>query len=115
ERELHERQEDELLKFKRLLFHTHRFEAASAIRKYVDAVEEKAKSSERIAEDLAEWVLWARKRADWYDPTVPKEEGDLLEGVDVFNLQVRDSYYAFGHVTNYGEKENNFWKPWWLK
>ncbi len=116
ERELHERQEDELLKFKRLLFDSHRFQTAAQIRSYADAVESKATSGDKLTEDLINWLAWARKRADWYDPTVPKEEGDLLKGVDILNLTTRDAYYTgFGYATNYAEKEKNFWKPWYLK
>ncbi len=115
ERELHERQEDELLKFKRLLFDTHRFQTALSMRNYIDAIESKAGTAEKLTEELTQWLAWAKKRADWYDPTVPRDENDLLKSVDILNLQSRDSYSGFGFTTNYGEKEKNFWKPWYLK
>lgn len=44
-------------------------EIACRIRAYVSAME-KAHSDQ----DLSEWASWARSKADWYDPTVAKED-----------------------------------------
>ena len=45
------------------------YEIARRIRAYVSAME-KAHSDQ----DLSEWASWARAKADWYDPTVAKED-----------------------------------------
>lgn len=45
------------------------YEIACRIRAYVSAME-KAHSDQ----DLSEWASWARSKADWYDPTVAKED-----------------------------------------
>lgn len=45
------------------------YEIARKIRAYVSAME-KAHSDQ----DLSEWASWARAKADWYDPTVAKED-----------------------------------------
>lgn len=44
-------------------------ETACRIRSYVSAME-KAHPDQ----DLAEWASWARAKADWYDPTIAKED-----------------------------------------
>lgn len=45
------------------------YEIARKIRAYVSAME-KAHADQ----DLSEWASWARAKADWYDPTVAKED-----------------------------------------
>lgn len=45
------------------------YEIACRIRTYVSAME-KAHSDQ----DISEWASWARAKADWYDPTVAKED-----------------------------------------
>lgn len=45
------------------------YEIACRIRAYVSAME-KAHSDQ----DLSAWASWARSKADWYDPTVAKED-----------------------------------------
>ena len=45
------------------------YEIACRIRAYVSAME-KAHSNQ----DLSAWASWARAKADWYDPTVAKED-----------------------------------------
>lgn len=108
ERELQQRRE--LAQFKDLLFESHRFALSTMIRSYVAEVESKATSNDSLSEEVQSWIAWAKKSADWYDPTLPKSKDDVLAGVDIENLRVQsDSYYY------HEEKERNFWKPWWSK
>lgn len=56
------------------------YETACRIRSYVSAVE-KAQPDQ----DLSEWASWARSKADWYDPTIAKEDellGKREHGID---------------------------------
>lgn len=46
------------------------YEIACRIRRYVSAMEERAQPDQA----LSEWVSWALSKADWYDPTVAKED-----------------------------------------
>lgn len=111
-REREEKQQTELARFRHLLLNSHRFQLAKELRDYVNAVEAKEVEDGK-AEEVSGWISWARKRADWYDPSLPREKGDLLEGVDIEELQISNSYYSYG--AGYGQTENKFWKPWWLK
>lgn len=45
------------------------YEIACRIRAYVSAMEK-----EHSDQDLSEWASWARAKADWYDPTVARED-----------------------------------------
>lgn len=45
------------------------YETACRIRRYVSAVERAQPD-----QDLSEWASWARSKADWYDPTIAKED-----------------------------------------
>lgn len=45
------------------------YETACRIRSYVSAVERAQPD-----QDLSEWASWARSKADWYDPTIAKED-----------------------------------------
>lgn len=46
------------------------FAIACKIRAYVAAVE----SRTELTEDTKEWIKWARDKADWYDPTIAKND-----------------------------------------
>ncbi len=61
------RRQQELDDFKELLFKSERWEKVGLLRRYIAEVEQRGAAS-------AEWLDWARKKADWYDP--------FVEGVD---------------------------------
>ena len=41
----------------------------------------KAIANNTISEKLKKWIIWARKKADWYDPFIETED-KLLKNVD---------------------------------
>ena len=45
------------------------YEIACRIRSYVSAMEKV-----HADQDLSAWASWARAKADWYDPTIAKED-----------------------------------------
>lgn len=56
------------------------YETACRIRSYVSAMERAQPD-----QDLSEWASWARSKADWYDPTIAKEDelfGKREHGID---------------------------------
>lgn len=63
------------------------------IRGYIDEIEAKNSESNHLSKDIDDWIIWARKKADWYDPQVNLED-ELLKEVDkehlIFN---RRGYY----------------------
>lgn len=47
------------------------YEKASRIRTYINAVEN-ATCENTVDDKLSEWIEWAKKKADWFDPTVAR-------------------------------------------
>jgi hypothetical protein len=47
------------------------YDTACKIRRYIAIVE----ASESLSPETKEWIEWAKAKADWYDPTVAKEDG----------------------------------------
>ncbi|MEG2929856.1 MAG: hypothetical protein RR846_09970 [Oscillospiraceae bacterium] len=45
------------------------YDTACKIRAYIEAYKKS-----HLDEDISEWVAWANKKADWYDPTISKED-----------------------------------------
>ena len=48
---------------------------ACKIRVYIESVEEKC--GDNITQEIKEWLKWAKEKADWYDPTVKREDENL--------------------------------------
>lgn len=65
------RREDESGRFKRLEEEATDWERSARIRKYADAVEERANAVGEISAEQLDWLKWVRAKADWLDPLVP--------------------------------------------
>lgn len=61
---------EELKDFKLLLNAARRYDEVRLIREYVQSKEDAAKREGAINEDLRNWIEWAMKKADWYDPNI---------------------------------------------
>ncbi len=77
--------EKELKDFKGLLIEATRWRQAEVLRNYINAVESQAPADPSSKEERKKWVEWARRKADWYDPTVESDD-ILLTGVDRDNI-----------------------------
>lgn len=64
------RKEDEIKKTKELLNQTEDYRIACEIRQYIAAVTQQ----KNMEPEVAEWIEWARKKADWFDPIVAAED-----------------------------------------
>lgn len=73
-REVAERIELEKQKIQELINEAKDYQIACEIRNYVEAV----KSNGNLNGILNEWIKWAENKADWYDPTIARE--DVLLG-----------------------------------
>lgn len=74
-------QENELKDFKLLLNLAHRSFEAKLVRDYIQLTEDRAKQAGSISAAQENWILWAREKADLYDPHIEKEV-ELLKDVD---------------------------------
>jgi hypothetical protein len=84
--------EQELNRFKQLKQKANRWQEACQIRAYLTDIETKATKEQSLTEDLTNWLTWARKKLDWYDPTISAED-ESLAGVDKENLTFKKSGY----------------------
>ena len=51
------------------------YDTASKIRRYLAALE----ISGSLSSETSEWIEWAKSKADWYDPTIAKEDDFFWE------------------------------------
>lgn len=84
--------ENELLKFKLLKKKAKLWREASEIRAYLGSLEEKATMEQSLTDELKDWLKWAHKKVDWYDPNIEAQD-PLMEGVDKENLTFKKSGY----------------------
>lgn len=88
-----ERYNQEIDRTNALVHEAEDFEIACKIRAYVSAVEQ----SGELTEEGAYWVKWARQKADWYDPTIEREDeffGTREHGKSKDQKKLEKSYYS---------------------
>ena len=93
--ELRRRKELEIAHTKELVNKADDYRIASDIRAYIDAVVESGSE-----EATSEWIEWARRKADWYDPTIAwndeylgrREHGKSKEEKDLDRVSARRSW-----------------------
>lgn len=78
-----------------MLLKAARWHKAVNLRNYIDTVEQNAINSGSLSEELQEWLTWARKKADWYDPFIELQD-ELLSEVDRENLTMVKKNSFFG-------------------
>lgn len=69
------------------------YDMACKIRVYIEALESKVEIND---EKTKEWINWAKKKADWFDPTVARKDelfGQREHGEDDERKTLRKSYY----------------------
>lgn len=80
-KEFEKRQEDDLEAFRQTLNKAERWHKAENLRNYINEVESKAITGNNLTEKTKTWLIWARKKADWYDPFIESKD-ELLNGAD---------------------------------
>lgn len=92
-RELEERQNKELNEFKLFLSKVERWKQMKFIRGYIDELEAKSKEID-LLEEIKEWIGWAKKKADWYDPHTNAPD-ELFQDLDkeTLTFKNRGNYY----------------------
>lgn len=81
EEELKKVREKELEDFKSLINSSGRWYKSQNLRDYLDTFEAKAKESGTLDNLKIEWLKWARKKADWYDPFIESDD-ETFKGID---------------------------------
>lgn len=83
--DLNAKKKKELAAFKDLLQTSERFFRANLIRSYITEVKRTAMTRGTMTEDLIDWIVWAQKKCNWYDPLVNAPD-ELLGDIDKITL-----------------------------
>ncbi len=72
--------QNEINKFNQLKFNALKWQESVIIKEYIKAVENNTIKNKSLTDELKEWVKWAYKKAEWYDPILqtPDELFDSL-------------------------------------
>jgi hypothetical protein len=81
--------EKELEKFKALIIAAKRYDEVLKLKKYINTVEDQAKEKGIFTDELKEWIVWAQKKTDWYDPFINLFD-PILENVDRDSLDLKE-------------------------
>lgn len=92
---LEERKQQDLENFKKLLTDSERWHKAENLRRYIHEVEVRAKVIQPISPETIEWLEWAKRKADWYDPFIESTD-ELLTEVDQNILELPKKNYSYG-------------------
>lgn len=93
-----QRKAQDLKYFKDTLSKASRWHKATNLRNYIDEVEAKAIADNSLNDDSKKWLAWARKKADWYDPFIEKED-ELLTEIDRETLEPIKNVYTLPWLT----------------
>ncbi len=80
-----ETKDKELRDFKSVLKQSKRYRKTIDLRNYIDKVEENAITNNSLTVETKQWIEWARKKADWFDPFIEAND-ELMEGINKDNL-----------------------------
>ncbi len=84
---------EELEKFKQLKQAAERWHEANVIRGYLDALKQKGMSSRSPEQsELTAWLIWANKKADWFDPSINAED-ELLNDASSYSFEKEEGYW----------------------
>lgn len=72
--DLQKLKEEEMAKFKNLVTLSERYNKSQLIRQYIHAEILKVKKNDSFSDEFQKWVNWAKDKADWYDPTIEKDD-----------------------------------------
>jgi hypothetical protein len=84
------RKQTELNSFVELHRQAIRWQQTRIMREYVSSVIQNGKNPLNIDVDFQEWIDWAKKKIDWYDPFIQAKDDILNDSdrqkiVDIFN------------------------------
>jgi hypothetical protein len=118
--EREQRKKLEIKSFQQLARDASRWKESQVLREYIDQRERDALAENNMSEEMAAWLDWARKKVDWYDPTVGSDD-EWLEGIAPETIMTQnDSGRNTGLWSNqdrdYGQRENGWpLRFWYIK
>jgi hypothetical protein len=86
EMERKKRTNAELEKFNSILIQQNRWHQAQIMRDYLNQYENHFKKLNQLDKQKIEWLDWARKKSDWYDPFIELDD-EVMEKIDRDKLE----------------------------
>ena len=87
---------DELKRFKELLYDAKKYNEVVMMRDYIDAVKRRNEITGNQSDlKIVEWVNWAEKKVDWYDPLINLPDLDFIN-VDKEKLELKYKVSEYG-------------------
>jgi hypothetical protein len=71
------------------------YDIARKIRAYVQSFEDHMNTGEGLTKEQIEWITWAKLKADWFDPSVAREDeffGKRKHSADPENKKLEHKY-----------------------
>jgi len=81
ELKIKDKRDQELNKFKELFSRSERWNKTKQMRKFLKAMEDEAVIKSRVTDEFNDFLSWATKKIDWYDPILERED-EVFEKVD---------------------------------
>ncbi|TLV00349.1 hypothetical protein FEN17_12700 [Dyadobacter luticola] len=79
----------EIKSFRQLARDASRWKESQVLREYIDQRERDALAENNMSEEMTAWLDWARKKVDWYDPTVGSDD-ERLEGIAPETIMIQN-------------------------
>ena len=89
------------------------YHAANAIRNYKDIVEQNSIAGGYQSEENQQLLEWARKKADWLDPTSEYQDDLLSNNYSPYDFIKIENSNSTSWGINQNTSDNRF--PFWLK
>ena len=106
-------EEIEVKKLKSLIHDMNLYHAANAIRNYIDIVEQNSIAGGYQSEENQQLLEWARKKADWLDPTSEYQDDLLSNNYSPYDFIKIENSNSTSWGINQNTSDNRF--PFWLK
>jgi|ERR1035437_92561 hypothetical protein len=74
EKEIRKQKKKEYRAFKELFIQASRLHQANILRDYIQTVEANAIRSGNITDEMQSWINWAKRKVEWYDPLINRED-----------------------------------------
>lgn len=88
EKQIKAKRDQELIRFKELIERSERYNKTKQLREFLEAMEDEALIKKKVTPELNEFLTWAVKKIDWYDPVIERED-DVFEKVNRNTLEVK--------------------------
>jgi hypothetical protein len=84
-----ERKTNELMRFNQFLDEAKLYNNVVLMQNYINAVEQQIIANNTTIDKDAEWIIWAKEKFAWYDPTINKTD-EILDGVNKTTLKIEE-------------------------